>query len=78
MTQCLFGRDVLSGAHHHPRLRHRGRVDRLGDAEVGELHLAGRGDQDVAGFDIAVHQACGVRDLQRASGLFEHVECMPQ
>ena len=78
MTQRLLGRDVLGGAHHHAGLGHRRGVDGLGDAEVGDLHLAGRGDQDVARLDVAVHQAGGVRDLQRAAGLLEHVQRVPQ
>ena len=78
LAERLLGRDVLRGAHHHAGLGHRGGVDGLGDAEVGELHLPGRGDQDVARLDVAVHQARGVGDLQRAAGLLEHVECVPQ
>ena len=78
VTQRLFGGDVLGGAHHHAGLGHRRGVDGLGDTEVGELHLAGRGDQDVARFDVAVHQAGGVRDLQCAAGLLEHVQRVPQ
>ena len=78
MTQGLFGCDVLGGAHHHPGLGDRCGVDGLGDAEVGELHLPGRGDQDVARLDVAVHQAGGVGDLQGATGLLEHVQRVPQ
>ena len=38
----------------------------------------GRRDEDVAGLDVAVHQACGVRDLQGAAGLLEHVQRVAQ
>jgi hypothetical protein len=78
MTQRLFGRDVLGGAHHHAGLGDRGGVDGLGDPEVGELDLPGRRDEDVAGLDVAVHEAGGVSDLQGATGLLEHVQRMPQ
>ena len=36
--------------------------------------LAAGSDQQVARLDVAVHQRAGVRDLQRAAGLVEHVE----
>jgi len=37
-----------------------GRPTAFGDAEVGDLHLAGRGDQDcLPGLDVAVHQTGG-------------------
>ena len=49
-------------------------VGHLGDAEVGDLDLAARGDQQVARLDVPVHQRPGVRDLQRPAGLVEHVE----
>ena len=77
-AERLLRGDVLRGAHHHAGLRHRRGVDGLGDAEVGELHLTGRGDQDVARLHVAVHEARGVRDLQRPPGLLEHVEGVPQ
>ena len=38
----------------------------------------GRRDEDVAGLDVAVHQPGGVRDLQGAAGLLEHVQRVPQ
>src|SRR5690606_2575104 len=51
-------------------------VDGLGDAEVGDLHLAGGGDEDVARLDVTVHHTGGVRGLERAAGLLEHVEAL--
>ena len=42
---------------------------RLGDAEVGDLHLAVGGDQDVARLDVAVHDAVAVRVAQRGGDL---------
>jgi hypothetical protein len=40
---------------------------RLGDAEVAQVHVPapGPGDQDVAGLDVAVHQARGVYGVER-------------
>jgi hypothetical protein len=78
VTQRLLGRDVLRGAHHHAGLRDGSGVDGLGDAEVGELDLARRRDEDVARFHVAVHQAGRVCDLQSATGLLEHVQRVPQ
>ena len=77
VAQRLLGRDVLGGAHHHAGLGHRSGVDGLGDAEVGDLHLTGGSDQDVARLDVAMHQTGGVRDLQRTPGLLEHVQRVP-
>ncbi len=34
------------------------------DPEIGDLHLAVIGDQQVAGFDVAVHQARQVRGIE--------------
>ena len=45
----------------------------MGDPEVGDLHLAGRADQQVPGLDVPVHQARRVRRLQARGGLGEHV-----
>ena len=78
LAERLLGGDVLGGAHHHAGLGDRRGVDGLGDAEVGQLHLTGRGDEDVAGFDVAVYQAGGVRHLQCPAGLLQHVQGVPQ
>ena len=68
-TAGLFGGDVVRGAHHHARAGDRHRVRGLGDAEVGQLHLAVDPDEDVARFDVAVHVAPLVRGLQCPRGL---------
>ena len=39
--------------------------DRLGDAEVGDLHLPGRRDEDVAGLHVAVDDAVAVGEAER-------------
>ena len=44
-----------------------GRVRR--DAEVGDLHLPGRGDEHVARLDVAVHDAVAVREGERVGDL---------
>ena len=77
MAHGLLGRDVLRGAHHHPGLGDGGGAHGLGDPEVGELHLPGGRDEDVARLDVPVHQADGVRGVEGAAGLFEHVEGVP-
>ncbi|SHV82607.1 Uncharacterised protein [Mycobacteroides abscessus subsp. abscessus] len=78
MAQRLFGGNVLRGTHHHAGLRDRGGIDSLGDAEVGEFHLAGGRDEDVARFDVAVHQTRRVCDLKRTAGLLQHVQGVAQ
>jgi hypothetical protein len=45
-----------------------------GDAEVGDLHPAVRGDQQIARLDVAVHEAGCVRGVQGGGGLRDDVE----
>ena len=63
----LLGREVRGGAEDGGGLGdRRGRVrHRAGDAEVHHLDLAGVGDHDVAGLDVAVDDAGAVRVLER-------------
>ena len=65
----LLGRQVLGGAHHHVVAGEVvvGGLEALGDAEVGEQHPAVGRDEDVAGLDVAVHEAgaVGVRRARR-------------
>ena len=64
----LLGAEVGGGAHHRADL---GEVlvgvggDRPGDAEVGDLHQAGGGDEDVAGLHVAVDDAVAVGEAER-------------
>ena len=44
-------------------------VEALGDAEVGELRIAGRCEEDVARLHVAVHDAHGVRRGERGEHL---------
>ena len=55
----LLGGQVLGGADHGVRLGDGGGgvLHRAGDAEVHDLHGAGLGQHDVAGLDVAVHDA---------------------
>ena len=74
-AQALFWRHEQRRAHHRPGLGQVGArgVQQLGDAEVEQLDvgLAVRGtrDPDVLGLEIAVHDACLVRGLERAADL---------
>jgi hypothetical protein len=43
-------------------------VDRAGDAEVEQLHVAAAGHEDVARLDVAVHDPGPVGDLERVGG----------
>ena len=63
----LLGRQVLGRAHHHVVARQvlAGGVEALGDAEVGQQHAAVRGDEDVAGLDVAVDEAGVVGGVER-------------
>ena len=51
-----------------------GLLGRLGDAEVGELDDAVVGAQQVAGLDVAVHDAVAVRVVEAAAGLRDDVD----
>ena len=67
LTLCLLGGKVLSGANDCVRLSHRRlRIgDCAGNTEVHDLDFALGGQHDVAGLDVAVDQASGMRVLQR-------------
>ena len=65
-TLGLLGREVGGRAHHEPGLGDAlAGPDRPGDAEVGDLHLTVGGDEDVAGLDVAVHDAVAVGVAER-------------
>ena len=64
----LLRAEVVDGAERragdgHRRLGHGAR-----DAEVGDLHVPGVGDHDVAGLHVAVDDPLAVRRLERARG----------
>ena len=67
----LLGREVPQGADDEPG---RGEavgevVEPLGDAEVGELGVAARVEEDVGRLDVAVHDAAGVGGAERRQHL---------
>ena len=49
-------------------------VERLGDAEIHELRRTVRGDEDVAGLQVAVHDEVLVREVNRRAHLLEQRE----
>ena len=71
----LLGRHVVDRPDELTRAGQSGSgVHPLGDAEVGEVRMIGRcaaiaGQQDVAGLDVAMDQALGVRGVQRRGRL---------
>ncbi len=76
----LLGGHVRGGAEHLPRGRDALRVEQLGDAEIGDLdvhRIAVRrrgvqmrvGDENVLGFDVAVHDAEVVGVFERLGDL---------
>ncbi len=67
----LLGREVRGGAEHRADLCDARLLGGLRDAEVGELHLALARAQQVAGLDVAVHDAVAVRVVQPLAGLLD-------
>ena len=70
----LLGREVGGGAEHRPDLGDARLVDRAGDPEVGELDDVGVGDEQVAGLDVAVHDAVAMRVVEAAAGLGDDLD----
>ena len=68
-SACLFGREVLRGAHDRAGLGHLGVATGTRDAEVGDLELAVGLHQDVLRLDVAVDHALLVRDAERREDL---------
>ena len=68
----LLRGNVLRGAHHHAILRDLLLISGVGDAEIGDLHLAGIGHHDVRRFHVAVDHAMRMRDEQATRGLDEN------
>ena len=72
----LLGREVLRGADHRRRLRHRRRRvrQRAGDAEVHDLDVAGRREHDVGRLDVPVDDARAVAVLERVEHAGDDLE----
>lgn len=50
----------------------------FGEAEIQDLGLPARGEKDVGGLDIPVHDAFGVRRVQSIGDLNAQVQQLPQ
>src|SRR5690606_31442750 len=74
MPAGLFRREVLHGAHHLSGGGEWHLVGDAGDAEVGDLDVAVRRDQQVSGLDVPVHQTSGVGGVQGGCCLGDEVE----
>ena len=69
----LLGRHVVRRPDDHPRAGEaRRRLQRLGDAEVGQHHAAVMVEHDVGGLHVAVHHAALMRMAERAGRFPEH------
>ncbi len=69
----LLRRHVVGGPHHRARLRHLRRGE-AGEAEIEDLHLAGRLDVDVRRLEVAVDDAAGVGEAEPVAQLHHQVE----
>ena len=65
LTGCLLGRHVIRRAREVAGARKRERVFHLGQAEIGHLGPAFRGEHDVGGLHVAVDHARVVGVLER-------------
>ena len=74
LTGCLFGCQILGCTHHLTGSGQRNLVRKPSNTEVGNLHPVIRGDHQVTGLHIAVHEALSVRSSQRASRLRNKVQ----
>jgi hypothetical protein len=71
-TLGLLRREVRGRTHHRAGLgevRLRRCVEGAGDAEVGDLHRAGRADEDVRRLDVAVDETSGVGEAEGGGDL---------
>ena len=65
---ALLRRHVGRRSHDHAGLREARGLDPR-DSEIGDLHLAARGQDDVGGLDIAMDHPARVRDVERQQEL---------
>ena len=64
----LLGRQIRGGAEDDAGRGDAGFGDGAHQPEIGHFHVAGVGDQDVLGFDVAVDEPCAVRGAEAAEG----------
>ncbi len=83
-AEDLFGRRILRRQHAFLKARHRHGMqqtlgsEQLRDPEVEQLGSAIAGDEDVAGFDVAVHHEVAMRVLHGAAHLQEQFQPLAQ
>jgi hypothetical protein len=73
----LLRRQVLRRSDDRRRLRHRAdaAAQRPRDTEVHHLDLAGLGEHDVSGLDVAVDDAVPVAEVERGADVGHDLEC---
>jgi len=74
ITGCLFGRGKERGADKAAAHREVPTAHLPGDAEVGNLHPAFVGEEDVFRFYVAVYDAAGACFFERASDVARNAE----
>ena len=74
----LLGAEVVDRPERRARQRQRGLGQRPGDPEVGDLHPALAGHEDVAGLDVAMDEASVVRGADGARRLGDEARGSPR
>jgi len=77
LRRCLivlnhFWRQIGGRAQQHAGGGQRGLRHRLGQAEIGDLHMSSVIEQNILRFDIAVHHACAMRRSQAVQRLTDY------
>ena len=71
----LLRTHVMRRADHGAGARHvRGRIVGAGDAEIGQRRGAVFAHQDIVGLDVAMHEAFGVRIIERSRNFAHHAQ----